>query len=137
MKKNIMFRLHIPKRAVDLCGQEMILPFDQLMHTGEKIMKKLFVLGLLLAMSTGCGRNWFPHLFRGAPCTGLCSRLAPPPAEPGCTNCNGAGYESYDSGDAILGNEAIGSAPMLGSTYETLPPGMAPLPPGGNVVTPR
>jgi hypothetical protein len=134
MKKNIMFRLHIPRRAVDLCGQEVILPFDQPMHTGEMIMKKLLVLGMLLAMSTGCGRNWFPHLFRGAPCTGLCSRTAPPMAEPGCSNCNGAGYESYVPSEGIMTGEAIGSAP-IGSTYESVPPAMAPLP-SGTIVTP-
>ena len=100
-------------------------------------MKKLFVLGLLMAMSTGCGRSWFPHLFRGAPCRGLCSAQAAPQAEPGCANCNGAGYESYGSGDGFIGSETIGSAPV-GSTYETLPPaGMAPLPSGSLVAPSR
>ncbi len=37
------------------------------------MMRKLIVLGLLLTATTGCGRGWFPHLFRGAPCTMDCA----------------------------------------------------------------
>jgi hypothetical protein len=89
-------------------------------------MKKLLVLGLLLATSTGCGRNWLGHFFRGAPCGnngGLCSAQAQAPTA-GCENCGGSGYESY--GDGVVG-ESIGSAPM--PTYlENVPPTMAPLP---------
>jgi hypothetical protein len=96
-------------------------------------MKKLFVLGLLLAASTGCGRGWFPHLFRGAPCGGLCSRSAPP-AEQGCAGCVGSGYESYGAGDSMIG-ESIGSAP-IGPTFESIPPVMSPLP-QGSIVSPR
>ena len=97
-------------------------------------MKKLLVLGLLLAASSGCGRNWLPHLFRGAPCGGLCSRTAQP-AEQGCAGCVGSGYESYGAGESIIGTESIGSAP-LGATYESIPPAMAPLN-QGTIVAPR
>src|SRR5688572_33513257 len=91
-------------------------------------MKKLVVLGLLLAMSSGCGRNWLGHFFRGTPCNsanGLCS--APTlPQSAGCENCGSSGYESY--GDGTVMGESIGSAPM-GQTYlENVPPTMAPLP---------
>jgi hypothetical protein len=81
-------------------------------------MKKLLVLGLLLAMSTGCGRGW--HIFRGARCNGLCSTQAPA-MQNNCENCGPAGYESYGAGDGYMGGDAIGSAP-IGQTYETLPP---------------
>ena len=56
-------------------------------------MKKLVVLGLLLAASTGCGRGWFPHLFRGAPCNGLCSAQAPT-LHNDCEGCAN-GYAGY------------------------------------------
>ncbi|MCC6507942.1 MAG: hypothetical protein IT423_02465 [Pirellulaceae bacterium] len=94
-------------------------------------MKKLFVLGMLLAMSTGCGRGWFPHLFRGAPCNGLCSAPAPT-LQGGCENCpTASGYGAYDEGMAHAGetyidNGVIGSAPV--QTFETIPQGVPQLP---------
>ncbi|MGN6545694.1 MAG: hypothetical protein ACTHK7_11640 [Aureliella sp.] len=90
-------------------------------------MKKLLVLGLLLAMSSGCGRGWFPFFRNGAPCnSGLCSAPTLPPSA-SCEGCgSGAGYESY--GDGAIVGESIGSAP-IGPTYLDVPPAtMAPLP---------
>jgi hypothetical protein len=97
-------------------------------------MKKLFVLGMLLAMSTGCGRNWLSHLNRGAPCNGRCNTQAPM-MQQGCENCSGAGYESYGAGDGYLGADTIGSAP-IGPTYESVPP-MSQLPPGTIIGQPK
>jgi hypothetical protein len=96
-------------------------------------MKKLFVLGLLFAMSAGCGRSWCPW-FRGAPCNGLCSAPAPAMRD-NCENCIGAaqsGYESYDDsssmgqiiGSTTDGAEYIGTAPM-NQGYQSAP--MAPM----------
>ncbi len=85
-------------------------------------MRKLVVLGLLLAASTGCGRGWFPHLFRGAPCNGLCSTPAPALNNDceGCASGYSAGYENYSDGAVINGGmevggyeTAIGSAPII------------------------
>lgn len=89
-------------------------------------MKKLLVLGLLLAMSTGCGRGWFPFFRNGASCnSGLCSAPAMP-QNAGCEGCGSAGYESYGDGGAM--GESIGSAPFA-PTYLDVPPAtMAPLP---------
>ena len=89
-------------------------------------MKKLLVLGLLLAMSSGCGRGWFPFFRNGAQCnSGLCSAPALPQSA-GCEGCNSAGYESY--GDGAVVGESIGGAP-IGPTYLDVPPAsMAPLP---------
>ncbi len=93
-------------------------------------MKKLVVLGLLLAMSTGCGRGWFPHLFRGAPCNGLCSAPAAP-AFDACENCGSAGYAGYE-GEGYVGSELAG--PMsVGPTYESAP-AMQNLPPAGTII---
>lgn len=83
-------------------------------------MKKLFVLCLLLASSTGCGcgRSFFPRLFRGAPCNGLCSAPAAG-AHGDCENCapsEHAGYGSYDSG-IVQGGEVYGSEYVQGNQY--------------------
>lgn len=96
-------------------------------------MKKLLVLGLLLAMSSGCGRGWFPFFRNGAPCNnGLCS-VPTMPQGGACEGCtSGAGYESYGDGGFV--GESIGSAP-IGPTYLDAPPAMgAPLP--GPIVNP-
>lgn len=114
-------------------------------------MKKLLMLGLCLVLTTGCGRGWFPRLFRGAPCMGGCGVGAPAsmPADH-CGNCTGAGigagYESYgDAGREIVGDQVIGSGfageriidggilnvPSYNGTYSggtvTTPSNMAPL----------
>lgn len=107
-------------------------------------MRKLIVLGLLLAASTGCGRGWFPHLFRGASCNGLCSTPAPT-LQNDCEGCNSgysSGYASYDGGEVVSGgmetngydmNTVIGSGPIIGSAPMTgiqggqiVAPGQAP-----------
>jgi len=96
-------------------------------------MKKLLMLGLLVSVSTGCGRGFFPHLFRGAPCGGLCSTAAPQ-GDAGCANCASSGYENYGAGDSMMNDAGIGPTPT--TTYETIPPTMAPLP-QGTIVSPR
>jgi hypothetical protein len=63
-------------------------------------MKKIVLLGLLLSLSTGCGRGWMPCLSRGAQC-GNAGCIGAPPALPqgcttGCAGGNAAGYASYD-----------------------------------------
>lgn len=99
-------------------------------------MKKLIVLGLLLAASTGCGRGWFPHLFRGAPCNGLCSTAAPT-LHNDCEGCS-SGYAGYDDGAVVNGGVEmggydqgiIGSGTLVspGTTMSTIPvnPGINP-----------
>ena len=61
-------------------------------------MKKLAWLGLIVVVSSGCGRCW-SSLFRG-------DRCAPPacgapglmgPLANGCAPCGAAGYAGYDS----------------------------------------
>ena len=94
--------------------------------TGEKEMRKLVLIGLMLSLSTGCGRGWLPMFNRGAACNGnSCLGAAPalPPA-----NCEGcgvgtAGYGSYE-GEIISsygGGEVIGSyaAPVYGGVPST------------------
>lgn len=102
-------------------------------------MRKLVVLGLLLAASTGCGRGWFPHLFRGAPCNGLCSSPAPT-LHNDCEGCaNGSGYANYgDDGMVSSGVQmggydggAVGSEPLY-----TTPPTMGSIQPGA-IVNPQ
>ncbi len=86
-------------------------------------MRKLIVLGLVLAASTGCGRGWFPHLFRGAPCNGLCSTPAPT-LHNDCEGCN-SGYAAYDDGAIVGGIETGGYDPAaIGSG---LPQNMTPI----------
>lgn len=137
LKKNITFRLHISSRNVDLCGRKVSLPFSRTLHTGEWKMRKLIVLGLLLAASTGCGRGWFPHLFRGAPCNGLCSTAAPTPTlHNDCEGCS-SGYAGYGDGGTVIGDGmeiggyegAIGSGTVIGT------PGMSSIQ-GGPYIAP-
>lgn len=107
-------------------------------------MKKLLLIGLLLSLSTGCGRGWLPGLFRGASC-GNAGCLGAAPAGPqGCTTCvggNSAGYGGYEgelSGGEIISDRGgyIGES-YLGNTYPSgsvlqggvaSPNAMAPLP---------
>lgn len=90
-------------------------------------MKKMTLLVVLIAASTGCGRSWLP-LFRGAPCSGVCGapNLPPAPAA-GCQGCEGsygAGYADYNGHAAIgsgyyggqLGETVLGET-VLGETY--------------------
>jgi hypothetical protein len=92
-------------------------------------MKKLLVLGLLLSMSTGCGRGWLPCLFRGAPCNnGNCIGAAP--ALPNCENCgNAAGYGGYQSevadGSYYGGGQIIHEGPIYGGSGSMVNPPMS------------
>ncbi len=75
-------------------------------------MKKLAVLGLLVVLSSGCGRGWLP-LFRGAPCGDTCgANVLPAQPAGGCVGCEsgyGAGYSAYEG-------ETIGSSGYYGSS---------------------
>ena len=98
-------------------------------------MKKLLLVGLLLSLSTGCGRGWLPCLFRGASCgNGGCIGAAPALPQ-GCNACvggNSAGYGSYEgdvSGGEIKGDSYYGGNNyQLGETYV----GEGPAPTLGN-----
>ncbi len=102
-------------------------------------MRKLIVLGILLTMTTGCGRGWFPHLFRGAPCNGLCS--TPAAVQHNCEGCSG--YGAYE-GEVAAGSYVDGVGSAIPGTYETvtqppmtnMPGSSNPLPPG-TITTPR
>lgn len=135
MKKVTVFRLHILQRAVDLCGQELILPFGRFMHTGERMMKKLLVLGSLLVLATGCGHGSMPNIFRGSSCNGLCSATTPS-LPSGCDNCTSSGYESYGS-EGFVGGDAVSVPPMSPTFVTPGAPSMAPLPSGGTLVQPK
>lgn len=105
-------------------------------------MKKLFVLGLVLSLSTGCGcgRSWFPRLFRGAPCNGLCS--APNVGHGACEHgvpMEHAGYGSYDNGvvqsSDVYGSEYVPATEFVqGGTITPNYTPMAPIP--GPIVKP-
>jgi hypothetical protein len=85
-------------------------------------MRKLVLIGLLLSLSTGCGRGWLPMFNRGAACGGgSCLGAAPALPQAQCEGCSpyGAGYGSYE-GEVINsygGGEVIGSygTPAYGS----------------------
>lgn len=84
-------------------------------------MKRIALLGLLLLLSSGCGRGWLPTL-RGAACRGGCLTAAPAPlaANTGCADCAngyGAAYNNYDSGE-IIGNTVIGDTGYYGSAID-------------------
>ncbi len=91
-------------------------------------MKKLLLVGLLLSMSTGCGRGWLPCLYRGAPCNGNCIGAAP--ALPHCEHCGvGAGYATYDG--EVYGGEIVSDGPVVGSSNTGVlntPPAMSNIP---------
>ncbi|GIW96881.1 MAG: hypothetical protein KatS3mg111_0214 [Pirellulaceae bacterium] len=101
-------------------------------------MKRMVIIGLSLALLTGCGRGWLP-LYRGAPCRG-CGLLPNPllrqPAS--CAPCNEAqvGYESYPG--EVVGGEYIEGELPPGDYYGgivTEAPGtqeLAPLPAPAN-----
>ncbi len=94
-------------------------------------MRKLIVLGLLLTATTGCGRGWFPHLFRGAPCNGLCSTPAPT-LHNDCEGCN-SGYAAYDDGAVEVGGYDAG---VVGSGQIISNPPMTEIQPG-QIVAPN
>lgn len=125
-------------------------------------MRKLVLLGLVLTLASGCGRGWLP-MFRGARChSGICgvgASALPTAYDAGCNNCgHAAGYEGYDSGEAISGESyggisgadsyyggdvinggvveggiVNGSVPFSSSGAIASPPSMQPLPsPAGN-----
>jgi len=81
-------------------------------------MKKLILLGLLLSLSTGCGRGWMPCLFRGASCgNGGCIGAAPALPQ-GCTTCvgrNSAGYGGYDG--EVSGGNIVSDSYYGGNSY--------------------
>jgi hypothetical protein len=71
-------------------------------------MKRIALLGVLVLLSSGCGRGWLPT--RGAACNAGCLTSAPAAhaqPTPGCSDCAAAGYgasySGYDSGQ-ILGD---------------------------------
>jgi hypothetical protein len=75
-------------------------------------MKKIVLLGLLLSLSTGCGRGWLPCLFRGAPCGNAGCIGAPPALPQGCTTCvggNAAGYGDYAGEGEIVSDSYYGA----------------------------
>ncbi len=114
----IMFRLHIVQRVVEFVRMGIESTGCREFSTGERVMKKLLIIGLLLSLSTGCGRGWLPCLFRGANCgNGSCIGAAP--ALPhGCTTCvdgSTAGYGSYDG--EIVGEGYYGSGTIVGDSY--------------------
>ena len=83
-------------------------------------MRKLVLIGLLVSMSTGCGRCWLP-LFRGAPCRDNCPLPAAPIADAGCNGCNStvSAYPSYEGevyGSGVVGGEII-SGGIIGEPY--------------------
>lgn len=101
-------------------------------------MKKLLLLGVLLSLSTGCGRGWMPCLFRGASCGNAGCIGAAPALPQGCNACvggNSAGYSSYD-GDTIVGDtyamageRYVGEGPAANYGSGAISaPSMAPLP---------
>ncbi len=81
----------------------------------ETKMRQIALLGMLIVLSTGCGRSWMPYLFRGAPCQSGCGANAPAlpaplPADKGCTNCGNAasaGYGVYE--EEVVGGDYYGS----------------------------
>ena len=100
-------------------------------------MKKLAVLGMLVVLTTGCGRGWLP-IFRGAPCgTAGCVGAAhtlPPSIHGDCSDCgtNSVGYESYP-GEVISGvydGAVIGGGIINDSGYygESVAPPMISMP---------
>ncbi|MEC8553473.1 MAG: hypothetical protein VXZ82_00550 [Planctomycetota bacterium] len=87
-------------------------------------MKRLALIALLLAASTGCrggiiDRWWHGDIYRGDACGSCGYRL---PADPGCSSCGtAAGYGTYET--------PLEAYP----TIETTPPSMGPI--GGGTGT--
>ena len=101
--KSIMFRLHIVCCGLSFCGQFGFCRLLRLCVRGKE-MRKCLLLGVILALSSGCGRGWLP-MFRGAPCNN--NVCAPASYDRGCTNCpTAAGYGEY-SGE-YSGVETLG-----------------------------
>jgi hypothetical protein len=96
-------------------------------------MKKLVLLGLLLSLSTGCGRGW-PGFNRGAQCGNTGCIGAAPALPQGCTTCvggNSAGYGRYEGEGDIVSDTYLG-ANSYGPTETYMgegpaPTGMAPI----------
>ncbi len=113
-----MFRLHIVGSVVEFVRMGIESTGCQEFATGESKMKKLLLVGLLLSLSTGCGRGWLPCLFRGASCgNGSCIGAAPALPQ-GCNACvggNNAGYGSYD--DDAIGGDYYGGGTIVGDSY--------------------
>lgn len=95
-------------------------------------MRKLVLLGVVLVLSSGCGRGWLP-MFRGAPCNGnSCAPAMPASYDSGCTNCpTAAGYGQYSgeysSGETLGGNYYGGNIvsedyPIQGSVSPSMQP---------------
>ena len=113
-----MFRLHIVCGVVEFVRMGTESNGCLKLATGESKMKKLLLIGLLLSLSTGCGRGWLPCLFRGASCgNGSCIGAAP--ALPhGCSTCVGgtsAGYGDYEG--EVAGGEYFGGETIVGDSY--------------------
>ncbi len=111
-------------------------------------MRKLVLLGLVCALTSGCGRGWLP-MFRGAPCQGTACGLNAPAMptsyDAGCSTCGtAAGYGSYDSGSVvssdsyggIVNSDSYYDGPIVGQGYSsqgtTLNTPMQALPQTGN-----
>ncbi len=113
-----MFRLHIVCRVVEFVRMGIESTGCREFATGEIKMKKLLLIGLLLSLSTGCGRGWLPGFFRGASCgNGSCIGAAPALPQ-GCNACvggNSAGYGSYES--EVVGGSYYGGETIVGDTY--------------------
>lgn len=120
-KHHVSFAHHWTDRRVQ--RDEWILSIAETFPRGEK-MKRIAVIGLLLAMTTGCGRGWLPTYWNGAPCDG-CSLPAPIHTEPACGTCRndsvslgytpyegqviGSGVDGYYDGQVISENVIPGS----------------------------
>jgi len=113
-----MFRLHIVGGVVEFVRMGIESTGCREFATGESKLKKLLWIGLLLSLSTGCGRGWLPCLSRGASCgNGSCIGAAPALPQ-GCNACIGggsAGYGSYDSD--IGGGDYYGGGTIVGDNY--------------------
>ncbi len=80
-------------------------------------MRKLVLFGVILALTSGCGRGWLP-IFRGAPCNsgGCCAPAIPASYGSGCSTCgNSAGYSDYQGG--VSGSEIYSDDSLSGSNY--------------------
>jgi hypothetical protein len=88
-------------------------------------MKKLLLVGLLLASSTGCGRGWLSNLFGGASCGPYCN--APAPMVDPCQGCGGqAGYAGFGDGGTMVDGGYLGGFPMGGGVISSGPEAIAP-----------
>ncbi len=81
-------------------------------------MKKLAVLGLLVVLSSGCGRGWLP-LYRGAPCGDTCgANVLPAQPAAGCAGCEsgyGTSYSAYEG--EVIGSSGYYGSSVIGEGY--------------------